>query len=118
MESKRKNTYTTIFYDDDISAGGSELEINVPFKPKTVTVSNVRYLWRHVEANRETGISFVSSDIVTSSDGFICSFYDGGSVSTPLTFPCRPNIQGNIVFNYIYAAGKEGELTFALTFED
>ena len=117
MEVKRQSE-TLFLYDDDVSEGYGEYRINLPFTPKTVTVSNVRYLFSHDPADREVGLSFVKSDIITSVDGTLCSFMDGTDNSTPITFKCRPDISGMIRFDYTQVGGRGGELSLALTFED
>ena len=120
MESKTRNR-TTMFIRADLQITGSTFtaDIRCPFPPKTVTISNVSYVFDREPAIMEDRIGLVSCDIVQTLDGVITTIFDGMDSPAPLTLPCTSNVNGVVTFRVSeFGFLREGDIAFALTFED
>ena len=118
MEQK-KNTATIFVYEDlQLQTSPFTKEIRVPFAPKTVTISNLSYVFDPDPVAMEGILDLLSCDIVRTLDGVLGVFYDGMVPPAPLTLPCDPSVNGFITFRFTEAEVREGDIAFCLTFED
>ena len=118
MEKLNTNT-ASVFINTTLAgtlAGTFYHTIDVPFKTRTVTVSNISYV---NDAGAESGLMSVKTNLMTSSlDGNLFIIHEGAftSCSVPMTFNSRSDISGQIEFQFSGPVARSGNLAFALTF--
>jgi len=115
-----EKNHTNVFINQTLpgtSSGTFVHTIDVPFKPKTVTVSNITYV---NDAGTEEGLLEVKTNLINSLDNVLFVIHEDSFTvcSVPLVYNCRNSVRGQIEFQYNGTVARSGHIAFALTFRD